>query len=148
MSSYTSIIYQLVWSTKHRQPVIEAQNKKILYAYIHSILTNKKCHTYWINGVDDHLHIAFSLHPSVAVADLVKDIKVATNLMIKRENLFPKFTGWQTGYGAFTYSQESKARLIHYIQNQEVHHNKFTYEDEIRILLEEHGIEFDEKYLF
>jgi putative transposase len=64
------------------------------------ILENKKCHLYQINGVEDHIHILTHLHPSVALADLVKDIKLASTKFIKEKGLFPQFSGWQDGYGA------------------------------------------------
>jgi putative transposase len=78
----------------------------------------------------------------------VKDIKVASSLWIKENNIFKNFSSWQEGYGAFTCNFKDKDGLIEYIKNQEVHHQQFSFEDEYRALLVEHGIEFDEKYLF
>ena len=62
-------------------------------------------------------------------------------------DLFPKFKGWQDGYGAFSESIKEKDRLIKYIKNQEEHHRNFSFKDEYLALLKEHEIEFDEKYL-
>jgi REP element-mobilizing transposase RayT len=118
-----------------------------LYKYIWGILEKKKCHLYRINGIENHLHILTHLHPSVALADLIKDIKLATTEHIKEKKLFPRFGGWQDGYGAFTYSIDRKDALINYIKNQEEHHRKKTFREEYLELLKEHGIEFDEKYL-
>ena len=87
------------------------------------------------------------MHPSVALADLVKDIKVASSKWIKKERIFPAFKAWQTGYGAFTYSIKEKDNLIEYIKNQKEHHKKISFKEELIILLKEHGIDFDEKYL-
>ena len=112
------------------------------------ILKNKKCHLYIINGVEDHLHILTHIHPSVALANLVKDIKICSNNYIKDNSLFPAFTGWQDGYGAFTYSNEALPNLIRYVQNQEMHHGELTFEDEYIAMLEEHGVEYDPKYIF
>ena len=75
-------------------------------------LKNNKCHLYRINGVEDHLHIVTHLQPSVALSALVKDIKVASAIHCKDNDLFPGFSGWQQGYGAFTYSTKDKVRLI------------------------------------
>lgn len=86
------------------------------------IVKNKDCHLYRINGVDDHIHIVTHLHPSVSLASLVKDIKLASSDFIKKMELFKRFGGWQDGYGAFTYSINEKYRLIEYVKNQEVHH--------------------------
>jgi REP element-mobilizing transposase RayT len=121
--------------------------KKRLFAFIHHLLTNKNCHLYRINGMEDHLHILTHIHPTIAISSLVKDIKLASDDFIKRENVFPKFKGWQDGYGAFTESIKEKDRLIAYIRNQEEHHRKVSFLDEYKALLKEHEIEFDEKYL-
>lgn len=102
---------------------------------------------YRINGIEDHIHIFSDLHPAVSLADYVKDIKVASNLWIKESGLFPKFTGWQDGYGAFTYSIKEKDIIINYVKNQREHHKKESFYDEYKRLLIENGIEFDEKYL-
>ncbi len=102
---------------------------------------------YRINGVEDHLHIVTHLHPSVALSTLIKDIKLASSACIKNDRLFPQFNGWQDGYGAFTYSIKEKDRLIEYVKNQEEHHKIKTFKEEFIELLNEHGIQFDEKYL-
>jgi hypothetical protein len=78
---------------------------------------------------------------------LVKDIKLASIDFIKNEEIFPDFEGWQDGYWAFTVSNRDKDQLINYIKNQEEHHKKESFLDEYKRLIEEHGIEFDPKYL-
>jgi len=102
---------------------------------------------YRIGGVSDHLHIVTHLHPSVALANLVKDIKISSSGYIKSKNLFPTFSAWQEGYAAFTYSVDAKDKLIEYVKNQEIHHRKKTFRDELIELLQEHEIDFDERYL-
>jgi REP element-mobilizing transposase RayT len=147
MATHTQLIYHLVFSTKHREPTIVPDQKKRLFAYIHNLLTNKNCHLYRINGVEDHLHILTHIHPTIAISILVKDIKLASDDFIKSEGIFPDFKGWQDGYGAFTESIKAKERLINYIKNQEEHHRKISFLDEFKQLLKEYEIEFDEKYL-
>ncbi|HMG93167.1 MAG TPA: transposase, partial [Chryseolinea sp.] len=95
-----------------------------------------------------HIHIVCQLHPSVGLAWLVKDIKLATSAFIKEKKLFKNFMGWQVGYGAFTYSITAKGKLIEYVNNQEEHHKRITYREEYIGLLNEHGVVYDEKYLF
>lgn len=147
MSTYTQILYQIVFSTKYREPTLIAKDRDNLFKYITGVLQKKNCHLYRINGVEDHLHIATHVHPSVAVSDLVKDIKLASTDHIKKKKLFPDFGGWQGGYGAFTYSIRDKENLIRYVMNQENHHRSITFIEEFKELLREHMIEFDEKYL-
>ncbi len=121
-----------------------AGGRQQLYNYIKGVLQNKNCHLYRINGVEDHLHILTHLHPSIALADLVKDVKLSSSKYIKEICLFPEFIGWQSGYGAFTYSMERKYALLNYIKNQEEHHRTKSYIEEYVELLKEHGLEFDE----
>jgi putative transposase len=82
---------------------------------------------YRINGVEDHIHIVIHLHPTVALANFVKDIKTASSVWIKQENIFSEFESWQIGYAAFTYSREAKGNLIEYVKNQEIHHEKQSF---------------------
>lgn len=148
MGNYRQIYYHLVFSTKYRKPTINEENEKDLYRYIWGILKNKKCKLFRINGMPNHIHILFELHPTIALSNLVKDIKIASNLWMKQSGLFPEFEEWQEGYGAFTYSVKEKDKVIDYIKNQKKHHKKENFEKEFRRLLEENEIEFDEKYLF
>jgi len=148
MSTYTQILYHIVFSTKRRERTLPAEKRTELFQYIWGILNNKKCHLYRINGVEDHLHIATHIHPTISVSSLIKDIKLASSTYIKSNGLFKTFNGWQDGYGAFTYSVSEKDQLIDYIKNQEEHHKYYTFREEYIKLLREQGIEFDEKYLF
>ncbi|MBI3517838.1 MAG: IS200/IS605 family transposase [Bacteroidetes bacterium] len=147
MSTYTQIIYQIVFSTKHREKTLHKDKRDDLYKYIWGLLKNKNCHLYRIGGVEDHIHILTHIHPSVSLAAIVKDIKVASSQYIKENKLFNKFNGWQDGYGAFTYSVKEKDNLIDYIKNQEQHHTSKSFKEEYLEFLAEHQIEFDEKYL-
>lgn len=147
MATYTQILYQIVFSTKNREKTLIKINREKLYRYIWGILKNKKCILYRINGVEDHLHIATHIHPTIALSSLVKDIKVSSSIWIKDQRIFTGFTSWQEGYGAFTYSIKDKEALVNYIRNQEIHHKTVTFREEYIKLLKEHKIEFDEKYL-
>ena len=147
MSTYTQLLYQIVFSTQKRRPSLSKENRDKLYKHIWGTLNNKNCHLYRINRIEDHLHIITHLHPTVTLADLVKDIKLSSSSMIKQKLLFPSFNGWQNGYAAFTYSISEKNRLIEYVKNQETHHKKMSYKEELIRLLKKHEIEYDEKYL-
>lgn len=148
MSTYTQIYYHIVFSTKNRAPVLDAARREDMFRYIWGIIKNKNCHVYRMNGLEDHLHILTSLHPTECLADLVKDIKTGSSRWIRDNRVFPRFSHWQEGYGAFTHSMKDRDRLIEYIKRQQEHHHRESFEDEYRRLLIDAGIEFDEKYLF
>jgi putative transposase len=146
MTTYTQIIYHIVFSTKNRESVLSKNKREELFKFIWGVLKNKNCHLYRINGVEDHIHIVTHLHPTVSLSSLVKDIKVSSALYIKKENLFKKFTSWQDGYGAFTLSINEKDSVIEYVKNQEEHHKIKSFKEEYSSLLNDYGIVFDEKY--
>jgi putative transposase len=147
MSTYTSIVYHIIWTPYKRKPIMAKAKRRDLFNYIYGILKNKNCHVYRINGVEDHLHIATSVHPSISLASLIKDIKLASGQMIQTTRLFKDFEGWQNGYSAFTHNYSSLDNLVNYIKNQEEHHKKVSFLEEYIQLLQEHGIEFDPRFL-
>ncbi len=148
MSTYTQILYQVVFGSKDYTVFLTKLNQDILYNYIAGILWNKKCHPHIIRGNNNHIHIVLDLHPTLALSYLIKDIKMASHEMMKREkSAFERFPGWQVGFGAFTYSQSNKNALIQYVNNQENHHRKISFKEEVMALCKEHGVECNEKYL-
>ena len=148
MSTYTQILYQIVFGSKYYTNFQTKVNQDILYNYISGILWNKKCKPHIVGGYCNHLHIVCDLHPTIALSYLVKDIKKASHEMMSREkNSFQLFPGWQVGFGAFTYCQSRKDQLIQYVKNQGNHHKKLPFKEELVELFKEHGIDFDEKYL-
>ena len=127
MSTHTAISYHIVFSTKDRAPVLTQDRREDLFRYISGIIKNRSGHLYRINGVGDHIHILTSLHPTVTLADFVKEIKTGSARWIKENSVFRNFSHWQEGYGAFTCSQGEIAGLIEYIKEQEQHHRKMPF---------------------
>ena len=146
MSSYRQHLHHLVIRTKSSLPTINQSNAEHLYAYISGIIKNKNSHLYRINGTENHLHILTDLHPSIAPADFMRELKVATSLWMKSNDLFLKFHGWAEGYGSFTCSFKDLNWLIEYIKSQQEHHRKKSFEEEYRLLIQESGIKIDERF--
>ncbi|OFY58536.1 MAG: transposase [Bacteroidetes bacterium RBG_19FT_COMBO_42_10] len=146
MSSYRQLLYHLVFRTKDSLPTIKQDNVNHLYAYISGIIKNKNSHLYRINGVENHLHILTDVHPSIALAYFMREIKVSTSIWMKSSGSFPLFDGWAKGYGSFTCSYMDMGRLIDYVKDQQDHHSKKTFEEEYRKLLLESGVKIDERY--
>lgn len=145
--SYRQIFYHLVFSTKHRTSTILPDGEERLFKFIWGVIKNRRYYLYRINGMEDHLHIVSDLHPSISLADFVKEIKVASSLWIKESGLFLRFAGWQDGYGAFTFSVKEKNSVVEYVRNQKEHHRQENFADEYRRLLMENEIAIDEKFL-
>ncbi len=146
MSSYRQILYHIIFRTKDSEKTLSLDHSDDLYKYVWGIVKQKGGHLYRINGMEDHLHLLSDLHPAIALADFVRDIKVASSLWLKENPAFPDFKGWADGYAALTYTYRDKDMIINYIKNQREHHKKLSFEEEYRNFLKEFGIEIDERY--
>ena len=146
-NTYTQLLYHIVFSTKNRIGCIAKDRRDDLYAYLWGIHKNLNCHLYRIGGVQDHVHIATSIHPGVAIAKYIEELKTSSTSWIRRENVFRNWPGWQDGYAAFTATYAEKDSLIEYVKSQEEHHRTVTFLEEIQALLERAGVKYDPKYL-
>ena len=148
MSAYRQIMYHIVFRTKRSEKTINQEHSTELKKYIWGIIKNKKCVLFRINCMEDHIHLLTDLHPSVALADYVRDIKVSSTKWIKQSEKFPGFKGWGIKYCALTYSYRDRDTIINYIKNQQEHHKKESFRDEIKRLFLEEGIDLDEKWFW
>ncbi|MEZ5031251.1 MAG: IS200/IS605 family transposase [Saprospiraceae bacterium] len=147
MSSFRQIIYHVVLSTYGHEPRLILDHPQEFYAYIGGILRKQQCHPHAINGVSDHIHLLFDLHPTVALSGLIKDIKLASSKWMKEKKVAPLFQRWSSGYGAFTCSVKDLDTVTQYVRRQQVHHQNESFLDEYKRLLTEHRIPFEEQYL-
>ena len=148
MSAYRQILYHIVFRTKGSEKTINQTHANELKNYIWGIIKNKKCVLFRINGMEDHIHILSDLHPSIALADYIREIKISSSKWMKASGLFPNFRGWGIKYCALTYSYKERDININYIRNQQEHHKKESFQDEIMRLFKEFGIDMDEKWFW
>ena len=146
-STYTSLTYHIVFSTKYRRPTLTDAIRAETCNYMAGIIAHKQGQVLEMGGVNDHIHLATSCPPTIALADFVRDIKANSSKWLREEKGRRDFQ-WQTGYGAFTVSCSQVETLRQYVRNQAEHHRRRSFEEEFRAILQRHGIEFDEKYLF
>ena len=100
-----------------------------------------------IGGVADHVHLLVGIKPVHAIAELVKKTEARRDRMGRESKRIRGFA-WQEGYGAFSVVSPAVPSVREYIQEQEKHHQKRTFQEEYREFLEKHGIDFDERYLW
>lgn len=142
-STYSALYVHVVFATRGRAPMIADAWRQDLHNYIGGTVRGLGPKPMIVGGVADHVHILLSIRPSHVIADLVREIKRASSLWgAERYNAF----GWQGGYAALSVSPSAVESVTAYIARQEEHHRKVTSADELRQLLVEHGIEFDEHY--
>jgi REP element-mobilizing transposase RayT len=141
-------LVHLVYSTKHRQPWIAKNHRDSLYAYQAGIFKEWSSPALVIGGVEDHVHTLFSLSKNHALKKIVEEVKTGSSKWMKNEGPRTPDFYWQGGYAAFSVSQSNVEVVKRYIENQEEHHCKMTFQDELRALFQRHGIEFDERYVW
>ena len=147
-STHLSLHYHIVFSTKNREPLIAAEWRSRLHAYLGGEVRTLKGIPEEIGGIEDHVHLLIGLRATHCLADVVRDIKRESSSWIHDTIGVSEFA-WQEGYGAFTVSPTQCESVRMYIQNQEHHHhgNK-SFQDEYLSMLQQAGVEFDEKYLW
>ncbi len=147
-NTYSQIYIQIVFAVKHRNALIDSTWEEELYKYITGIVQNKEQKMIAINGMPDHIHIFIGMKPTCCISDLVREIKKASSVYIKENNLSRKPFNWQGGFGAFSYSHSHIDRVYKYIMNQKKHHQKQTFKDEYLDFLRKFEVEHNEKYMF
>ena len=146
-SSYTNLIYHIIFSTKDRQPLITEDCQERLYEYIGGTIRGLGGIALAINGTEDHVHVLAKLRPDKAVSDVLRDLKA--NASGWMHDIFPTLQdfSWQRGYGAFTVSESNVEKIQDYIARQKEHHQKKSSRDEFLEALNLNGVEYEEKYL-
>lgn len=146
--SLARLITHLTFSTKLRRPLITPEVRAELKAYLRGILENLESSAIEINFVADHAHVLFCLSRKCSLAETIGQLKKGSSKWIKaKSSAFADFY-WQAGYGAFSVSQSNVPAVRQYIVNQEEHHRKMTFQEELRALLKKHQIEYDERYVW
>ncbi len=147
--SLSAVYVHLVFSTKNRRPLLrDAATRTELHAYLGGISKTLECPPIQVGGVEDHVHILARLGRTITQADWVKELKRVSNLWLKERGPGYADFEWQGGYADFSVSQSKLDEVIHYVCDQEAHHAKVTFQDELRALLRKHNLEFDERYVW
>jgi putative transposase len=146
--SYTQLLYHFVFATKDRRPFLEPSIGERLHPYLGGIIREQGGSAIGINGAGDHVHVFARLRQDRSVADILRALKANSSAWLHRT--FPALAdfAWQEGYGAFTVSASQKPRVKTYVEHQEEHHRKRSFREEFVELLQKHGIEYDERYLW
>jgi putative transposase len=146
-NTYTQVYIHVVFAVQGRQNLIRPEHSDELQKYITGIVTRQKQKLIAINNMSDHFHILIGLKPTMALSDLVGDIKSGSSGFINDRHWVPGKFAWQEGFGAFSYSHSQLTTVIRYIQNQTKHHSRKSFYFEYLELLERFNVPYDERYL-
>ena len=147
-STHTNLLYHVVFSTKCRIPLITNHLQDELYRYIGGIVHGEGGVLLEIGGATDHVHLLVKLKPAKSVSDVICKVKANSSKWANENKMKIRKFGWQEGYGAFSVSKSQVGAISNYIQHQEEHHRKQTFQQEYISFLRRHGLEYDERYLW
>jgi len=146
--TYANLLVHVVFSTLERRPLIHDSFRARLHEYMGGVARHEFRQSLGVGGTDNHIHGLLVLPPDVPVSDAMRKWKTLSSKWV--HDTFPpeRDFAWQEGYGAFTVSQSSVPQVAEYIEGQEEHHKKMTFEEEFLGLLKRHGIEYDPRYVW
>ncbi len=147
MSTFTQILYHIVFSTKERYRTLNLSKRDEILGYLWGVLKNHKSYVYQMDMMDDHIHVLCSIHPQQCLSDFVKLMKASLGNWMKENDVCPSFRGWQNGYGAFSITWRDRKPIMDYIKHQQEHHKLFSSKEEYKQMLHNAGVDFNEDYI-
>jgi putative transposase len=146
--TFTSLLTHVVFSTSERRPFLSEAIRPDAHAYMGGVLRELRAVPIAIGGTSNHVHLLMRLPAHLCVADCLRVVKTNSSRWIKERWPEGRVFSWQGGYGAFTVSESNRGAVIRYIQEQEQHHSRVSFQEEFLGLLKKHGVEFDERYVW
>ena len=146
--TYSNLLSHVVFSTKDRKPLIDAEMKPRLLGYINGIVNEGGGKVLSLNSMPDHLHMLWQLPPTSSLSDSMRVLKTNSSRWVHETWESRRAFAWQTGYAAFSVSRSKVSGVASYIEAQESHHRKRTFQEEFETLLIKHGIDYDPKFVF
>lgn len=145
-NTYTQLYVHIIFAVQCRESLIQESFREQLYRYIAGTCRERNHLVHAINGTQDHIHMLVGMHPAESVAELVKMVKSHSSRWVNEHHLHGKFA-WQSGYGAFTYSKSQLPAVKKYIESQQEHHRKVSFQEEIARIFDRAGIEYEPQYM-
>ena len=146
--SLSKILVHIVFSTKNHAPILSQKIHAELFGYIAGILKNLDSKAIIINGTEDHIHILCQLSKKHSASEIIQKTKSNSSKWIKQQSPDLANFQWQNGFGVFSVSESNISAVKSYIESQQEHHQKITFQEELKKFLGKHNIQYDEKYVF
>jgi len=147
--SLAQVQIHIIFSTKNRMPfLVDAEFRKEMHAYLATIMKAYESPAQIVGGTADHVHILCGLSRSATVAKLIGEAKRSSSKWIKTKGGDLELFQWQNGYGVFSVSYSKITEVREYISNQMNHHKKMSFQEEYRLFLRKHSLDFDEAHVW
>jgi REP-associated tyrosine transposase len=141
--TFSQIFVHVVFSTKGRAPFINAELRDDLLGYLAGIARKLGAQLVKGGASDDHVHLLLLTKPAQALSDTLKTLKANSSRWMHETHAEVRGFAWQSGYSGFSVSASAVPAVKRYIEDQETHHHRMTFEDELRLLLQKHNVAFD-----
>jgi Transposase and inactivated derivatives len=146
--SLSKVYVHIIFSTKNRQNLIDDSVKNSLFEYLGGICRGLDCNPLKVGGYHDHIHVICTLSRKIAQMTLLEELKKQSSIWIKTKGKQYSDFYWQSGYGIFSVNPTETDAAVNYIMNQEEHHKKISFQDELRAFLKKYNIDYDERYVW
>ena len=147
-NSYVKMYVHAVFGVKHRRALLSKDWRQRMFHNMGKIINDEGCRVILVNGVEDHVHCLFLLKPDIKLSRVLQRVKSLSSGWINQNNLTTQKFSWQSGYGAFSHSESSVQNVIRYIERQEEHHAKRSFQEEYIEFLERFDIDYEDQYIF
>ena len=146
--SLSLVIVHVIFSTKDRVPLLDTDVRPRLHAFLATVARNAGCEACRVGGIADHVHLAVRLSRTITIAELVETLKTSSSKWLKTQSPAQAAFAWQRGYGCFSVGPTDLQALCEYVDRQEEHHQRRTFQEELRVFLEKYGVEYNEAYVW
>jgi len=146
--SYANILIHAIFSTKDRQPWLTAEIRDEALCYMGGTINELGGQSLLVNGPGDHVHMLFAQPQTLSIAATMEKVKSHSSGWIKDRWPNKQYFAWQAGYAAFSVSKSNAEQVQRYIRNQEAHHRKVSFQEELLAFLHKQGVEYDPRYVF
>lgn len=147
-NTYTQLYIHCVFAVKFRAALLDTKWDERLRLYMIAIIQNQGHKMLAINNIPDHFHFFIGLNPKQSISDILRIVKSESSQWINKEGLVKSKFQWQEGYGAFSHSKSQVNNVVQYIKNQQEHHKAVNFLDEYKKMLNDFGVEYEERYIF
>jgi putative transposase len=144
LHSYSKVWVHLVWATLGREPMLSKPGAAKASGWLTQYALEKRIYLKISYFNEDHVHALIDLPTNLCVEEAVQFFKGGSSHWINEQKIVPGKFSWGRGYGAFSVSESAVAEVAAYIANQEEHHRKRSFTDELKLFVERYGLEWHE----
>jgi len=147
--TYTNILIHALFSTKGRHARLNTNEiREEVFRYLGGTVNELGGQSLLVNGPGDHVHMLFDQPRTLSIATVMEKVKANSSGWAKERWPDQRDFAWQTGYAAFSVSKSQLGAVKRYIEHQEEHHRRVTFQQEVITFLKKHGVVYDPRYVF